>query len=42
MGENPKYVFNYGALGVENIKNLNFLIKQIEKKTKLNLIKEIL
>ena len=36
MGENPKYVFNYGALGVENIKNLNFFNKkQIEKKTKI-------
>ena len=36
MGENPKYVFNYGALGVENIKNFNFFNKkQIEKKTKI-------
>ena len=29
MGENPKYVFNVGALGLEDIKNFNFKTKKI-------------
>ena len=31
MGENPKNVFNYGALAVERlkIKNINFKIRRI-------------
>ena len=29
MGENPKYVFNVGALGLEDIKNLNLKQKNI-------------
>lgn len=28
MGENPKWVFNVGALGVENIANVSFLSKE--------------
>ena len=32
MGENPKYVFNVGALGLEDIKNFNFKTKKYFKK----------
>ena len=32
MGENPKFVFNVGALGLEDIKNFNFKTKNILKK----------
>lgn len=33
LGENPKYVFNVGSLGVENIQSLNLLTKkQLEKR----------
>ncbi len=28
MGENPRYVFNHGALGIDNIKNLEVLSKK--------------
>ena len=31
MGENPKYVFNVGALGLEDIKNFNFKTKKYFK-----------
>ena len=38
LGENPKRVFNTGALGVENIKQLKLLSKQeLEKQIKFNL-----
>ena len=30
-GENPKYVFNVGALGLEDIKNFNFKTKKYFK-----------
>ena len=29
MGENPKYVFNVGALGLEDIKKFKFKNKKI-------------
>lgn len=31
MGENPKYVFNVGAIGLEDIKNFNFKTKKYFK-----------
>jgi GDP/UDP-N,N'-diacetylbacillosamine 2-epimerase (hydrolysing) len=43
MGENPKTIYNVGALGVENIYKTNFLKKeQLEKSLKINLKKNIL
>jgi GDP/UDP-N,N'-diacetylbacillosamine 2-epimerase (hydrolysing) len=43
MGENPKTIFNVGALGVENIYKTNFLSKEeLEKSLKINLKKNIL
>jgi UDP-hydrolysing UDP-N-acetyl-D-glucosamine 2-epimerase len=43
MGENPKSVYNVGALGVENIYKTKFLNKkQLEKSLKINLKKNIL
>ena len=37
MGENPKHVFNVGALGLEDIKNFNFKTKKyFEKKYNIN------
>lgn len=37
LGENPKTVFNVGALGLDNIKNLNLLSKkELEKDLKLS------
>lgn len=43
MGENPKTIYNVGALGVENIFKTNFLSKaQLEKLLKINLKKNIL
>jgi GDP/UDP-N,N'-diacetylbacillosamine 2-epimerase (hydrolysing) len=43
MGENPKTVFNVGALGVENIYNTKLLNKkQIEESLKIKLKKNIL
>jgi GDP/UDP-N,N'-diacetylbacillosamine 2-epimerase (hydrolysing) len=41
MGEDPKYVFNFGALGAENIKDFKFLEKkQLEKETKIKFKKK--
>ena len=43
MGENPKTIYNVGALGVENIYKTNFLSKpELEKSLKINLKKSIL
>ena len=43
MGENPKTVYNVGALGVENIYMTNFLSKEeLQKYLKINLNKNIL
>jgi len=43
MGENPKSIYNIGALGVENIYKTKFLNKtQLEKSLKINLKKNIL
>ena len=43
MGENPRHVFNYGSLSIENIKNLNRInLKSIEKEFKFNLKKKYL
>jgi GDP/UDP-N,N'-diacetylbacillosamine 2-epimerase (hydrolysing) len=43
MGENPKTVYNVGALGVENIYKTDFLKKEeLEKILKVNLKKNIL
>jgi GDP/UDP-N,N'-diacetylbacillosamine 2-epimerase (hydrolysing) len=43
MGENPKNIYNVGALGVENIYKTNFLSKkELEKSLKINLKKNIL
>jgi GDP/UDP-N,N'-diacetylbacillosamine 2-epimerase (hydrolysing) len=43
MGENPKTIYNVGALGVENIFKTNFLSKeQLEKSLKIDLKKNIL
>jgi GDP/UDP-N,N'-diacetylbacillosamine 2-epimerase (hydrolysing) len=43
MGENPKTVYNVGALGVENIYKTNFLKKkELERSLKINLKKNIL
>jgi GDP/UDP-N,N'-diacetylbacillosamine 2-epimerase (hydrolysing) len=43
MGENPKTIFNVGALGVENIYKTNFLSKEeLEKSLEINLKKNIL
>jgi GDP/UDP-N,N'-diacetylbacillosamine 2-epimerase (hydrolysing) len=43
MGENPKTIFNVGALGIENIYKTNFLSKkELEKSLKINLKKNIL
>jgi len=43
MGENPKTVYNVGALGVENIYKTDFLSKeQLEKFLKISLKKNIL
>ena len=42
LGENPKKVFNVGGLGVDNIKQTNFLSKhQLEKKLGINFKKKI-
>ncbi len=41
MGENPKFVFNVGALGLEDIKNFNFKTKKyFEKKYNINFNKK--
>ncbi len=41
LGENPKKVFNVGGLGVDNIKQTNFLSKfQLEKKLGINFKKK--
>ena len=43
MGENPKSIYNVGALGVENIYKTKFLNKkELEKSLKINLKKNIL
>ena len=43
MGENPKSIYNVGALGVENIYKTKFLNKkELEKSLKINLKKSIL
>ncbi len=43
MGENPKTIYNLGALGVENINKTNFLSKEdLEKTFKISLKKNIL
>ena len=43
MGENPKSIYNVGALGVENIYKTDFLKKEeLEKILKINLKKNIL
>ncbi len=43
LGENPKRVFNVGALGVENILNLNLLSKkELEKELNIGLSKKYL
>jgi GDP/UDP-N,N'-diacetylbacillosamine 2-epimerase (hydrolysing) len=43
MGENPKSIYNVGALGVENIYKTDFLKKEeLEKILKINLKKKIL
>ena len=43
MGENPKSIYNVGALGVENIYKTHFLNKEeLEKFLKINLKKNIL
>jgi len=43
LGENPRTIFNVGALGVENIYKTNFLNrKNLEKVLKINLKKNIL
>jgi GDP/UDP-N,N'-diacetylbacillosamine 2-epimerase (hydrolysing) len=43
MGENPKSIYNVGALGVENIYKIKFLNrKELEKSLKINLKKNIL
>jgi GDP/UDP-N,N'-diacetylbacillosamine 2-epimerase (hydrolysing) len=43
LGENPRVIFNVGALGVENIYKTNFLNKEnLEKVLKINLKKNIL
>ena len=43
MGENPKSIYNVGALGVENIYRTKFLKKkELEKSLKINLKKNIL
>ena len=43
MGENPRSVYNVGALGVENIYKTKFLNKkELEKSLKINLKKNIL
>jgi len=43
MGENPKTIYNFGALGVENIYKTKFLSKQeLEESLKINLKKNIL
>jgi GDP/UDP-N,N'-diacetylbacillosamine 2-epimerase (hydrolysing) len=43
MGENPKSIYNVGALGVENIYKTKFLKKkELEKSLKINLKKNIL
>ena len=43
MGENPKTIYNFGALGVENIYKTKFLNKkELEKSLKINLKKNIL
>jgi GDP/UDP-N,N'-diacetylbacillosamine 2-epimerase (hydrolysing) len=43
MGENPKSIYNVGALGVENIDKTKFLNRQeLEKSLKINLKKNIL
>jgi GDP/UDP-N,N'-diacetylbacillosamine 2-epimerase (hydrolysing) len=43
MGENPKTVYNVGALGVENIYKINLLKKEkLERSLKINLKKNIL
>jgi GDP/UDP-N,N'-diacetylbacillosamine 2-epimerase (hydrolysing) len=43
LGENPRAIFNVGALGVENIYKTNFLNKNnLEKVLKINLKKNIL
>jgi GDP/UDP-N,N'-diacetylbacillosamine 2-epimerase (hydrolysing) len=43
LGENPKNIYNVGALGVENIFKTNFLSKRdLEKSLKINLKEDIL
>jgi GDP/UDP-N,N'-diacetylbacillosamine 2-epimerase (hydrolysing) len=43
MGENPKTIYNVGALGVENIYKTNFLSKEeLKKSLEINLKKNIL
>jgi GDP/UDP-N,N'-diacetylbacillosamine 2-epimerase (hydrolysing) len=43
MGENPKTIYNFGALGVENIYKTKFLSKhELEKTLKIKLKKNIL
>jgi len=43
LGENPKTIYNVGALGVENIYKTNFLNKaELEKSLKISLKKNIL
>lgn len=41
LGENPKYVFNVGGLGVDSIKNTKCLTKiELEKKIKIKFLKK--
>jgi GDP/UDP-N,N'-diacetylbacillosamine 2-epimerase (hydrolysing) len=43
MGENPRSIYNVGALGVENIYKMHFLSRdELEKSLKINLKKNIL
>lgn len=42
LGENPKTIFNYGALGAHSIKNINFKSKlELERELKIKLDKKI-
>ncbi len=42
LGENPKNIFNYGALGAHSIKNINFKSKhELERELKIKLDKKI-
>lgn len=40
MGENPKYVYNFGALGLNNLSKLFFTKSEVENKLKIKLNKK--